>query len=185
MRNLRGTVKTGGIRRFGIWASLALAGACSFGAADETQSLVFEPAVGVDSTRRLTATIDGVAFDARAFSTQSLTTTRVSASNTYITAADRRTVELYIADVALGTHAIAASFPGRRTYGYLYFDGFLWMSNETRTGTVNITLLTADRIAGTFQFDAGAHLATTSPAARRVINGSFAARRCPSTNIYC
>lgn len=153
----------------------SLGGAACFGSVDVTKP------PELDSSNFMMATVDGAEFR-----TEAIDVLREDGRISIIAieaaqVENQAIIALYFPDGSTGTHALGSrTISGAVSGIYGQFailppTNIVWTTDATRVGSVTITTLTADRIAGTFQFSAVADSASASPQIRTVTTGSFAA----------
>lgn len=118
---------------------------------------------------KMSATVDGTAW-------QAFTATAINNSGVIAIGSSNASGEIGIGfgfqDAGPGTYTIG---PGQiATANVISLDGTGWVANDARgSGSIVVTTLTADRIAGTFEFTAMRTVGTGNPATRVVTDGSF------------
>jgi hypothetical protein len=127
------------------------------------------PTGGSSGTGSVTATIDGAAWSAGfAQAVNNSGIVGVGSSST----SSEKVIGFGWVDTGASTYTIA---PGSATNGTVtILGGSGWSaSGDMGSGTVNVTTLTATRVAGTFSFTAPRYTGTDTPDPTVVTNGSF------------
>ena len=138
-------------------------------------TLVILNACGGDTTgpinqsgRRMSARIDGAAWNAISIATDSVVPSLIVITGTMGT----ETLAISIpADQGPGTQTVGSTTP---LFAVLVTGSQSWMASRTQGGAGSLTLTTVapGHVAGTFQFTLAAHDGA-SPEARRVSSGEF------------
>ena len=157
-----------------VAASLAVA-AC-FGSVDVTKP------PEIDNSNFMAAMVDGAEFRTSAIDVLReggrITVVAIEAEQKD----NQAIIALYFPDGTAGTYALGnRTVSGAVSGSYGQFailppTGVVWTTDATQVGSVTITTLTAERIAGTFQFAALADSASAAPQIKTVTTGTFAAK---------
>lgn len=138
-------------------------------------TLILLTACGGDPTspvksngRRMSARIDGAAWNAISVATDSVVPSLIVITGTMGT----QTLTISIpADQGPGTQTVGSTTP---LFGVLVVGAQSWMASRTQGGAGSLTLTTVapGHVAGTFEFTLAAHDGA-SPGTRRVSSGEF------------
>ncbi|MCP4574050.1 MAG: hypothetical protein GY838_16950 [bacterium] len=125
---------------------------------------------GGTQTGDMTATVDGVAWTAVSASAVGAGTSVIAIGASDLNG--ETAIGFAFANSGTGTYAIGPGQVTNANVGDL--GGATWMANGAQGGgSITVTSLTAERIAGTFQFTAPLQTGAGTPATRVVTNGVF------------
>jgi len=126
----------------------------------------------------MSATIDGVPFTAFLITVTDAPSLLKIVGIAEVNGA-LRSIQLYVRGATTGTLLLGEPFqsePGPHTSGWIFIQPDYWITGGDQSGPLTVTTLTADRIAGTFAFDAKGGSAQTNPPVRHVTGGKFDVR---------